>query len=168
MSRIHIREFTVPESAMDVNRHVNNLEYLRWMQDVAVEHSVARGWPLERYRAARVVWVVRSHSIEYLRPAFAGDELRLATWVSDLRPRSSLRRYLFWRESDRQVVARAETLWVLVHLDTGRATSLPTDLRASFTVVAGEEEVLRRLRGGAPGPGAGRPAPAQEKEEADA
>jgi acyl-CoA thioester hydrolase len=157
MPRIHVREFTVPESAMDVNRHVGNLEYLRWMLDVAVEHSAARGWTLERYHAARVVWVVRSHSIEYLLPAFAGDELGLATWVADLRPRSSLRKYLFWRARDQQVVARAETLWVLVDLETGRAVPLPGDLRASFEVVPGDEEVLQFLRD-APAPGATRAA----------
>lgn len=133
---------------MDVNRHVNNLEYLRWMQDVAVEHSAARGWDMARYLAARVVWVVRSHSIEYLRPAFAGDDLRLATWVADLRPRSSRRKYLFWRAADGQVVARAETLWVLVDADTGRACALPAELRDSFDVVPDEDEVLRLLRGG--------------------
>ena len=149
MARIHVREFTVPESSMDVNRHVNNLEYLRWMQDVAVEHSAARGWGLERYLATGVVWVVRSHSIEYLRPAFAGDELRLATWVADLRPRSSLRKYLFWRPADGQVVARAETLWVLVDAGTGRACPLPAELRESFEVVPDDEEVLRLLRGAA-------------------
>lgn len=147
MGRIHVREFTVPESAMDVNRHVNNLEYLRWMQDVAVEHTEARGWDHARYLAAGVAWVVRSHAIEYLRPAFAGDGLTLATWVADLRPRSSLRKYLFWRPADGQVVARAETLWVLVRTDTGRACPLPGELRDSFDVVPDDEEVLRSLRG---------------------
>jgi acyl-CoA thioester hydrolase len=147
MPRIHVREFTVPESAMDVNRHVNNLEYLRWMQDAAIEHSAARGWDLARYLAARVVWVVRSHTIEYLRPAFAGDTLQLATWVADLRPRSSLRKYLCLRAADGHVVARAETLWVLVDAQTGRACALPAELRDSFEVVPDDEEVLRWLRG---------------------
>jgi len=160
MPRIHVREFTVPESAMDVNRHVNNLEYLRWMQDAAVEHTEARGWDHARYVAAGIAWVVRSHSIEYLRPAFAGDRLRLATWVADLRPRSSLRKYLFWRPADGQVVARAETLWVLVGTADGRARALPAELRDSFEVVPDDEEVLRWLRGDA--------APVADVERADA
>jgi acyl-CoA thioester hydrolase len=151
MSRIHVREFVVPESAMDVNRHVNNLEYLRWMQDVAIEHSAARGWDMPRYLAEGVVWVVRSHSIEYLRPAFAGDRLQLATWVADLRPRSSRRRYLFRRPADGQIIARAETLWVMVNATSGRACTLPAALRESFEVVADDGEVMARL--GAPLPG---------------
>jgi len=149
VSRIHLRDFTVPAAAIDVNGHVNNLEYLGWMQDIALEHSAARGWPLARYQETRTAWVVRSHSIEYLRPAFAGDALRLATWVAEVRARSSLRRYLVWRERDREVLARAETLWVLVNLDTGRARGIPEELRSSFEVVTDPEEPLRLLRQGA-------------------
>jgi acyl-CoA thioester hydrolase len=148
--RIFVRDFTVPETAIDLNHHVNHLEYLRWMQDLAIEHSAARSWPQERYQAAGVAWVVRSHSIEYLRPAFAGDALSLLTWVADLRSRSSLRKYLIWRTSDRQVLAQAETRWVLVDVGTGRAHVIPEELRCSFEVVSDSNEVLRLLgHGGA-------------------
>lgn len=145
MPRILVRDFTVPRTAIDVNHHVNHLEYLRWMQDIAIEHSAARGWPQERYQAARIAWVVRSHSIEYLRPAFADDALSLVTWVADLRPRSSLRRYLVWRSSDRRILAQAETRWVLVDAGTGRARAIPEELRSAFDVVPDPEEVLRLL-----------------------
>ena len=155
MPRIYVRDVTVTRDAIDVNGHVNHLEYLRWMQDVAVEHSAARGWPLERYQATGTGWVVRSHSIEYLRPAFAGDRLSLLTWVADLRPRSSLRRYRVWRASDRQVLAQAETLWVFVDLASGRARAIPGELRSSFEVVSEPDEVTRLLDSdGAAGPGA--------------
>ena len=36
-------KFTVPESAMDGNGHVNNVVYVQWMQDVAILHSDAVG-----------------------------------------------------------------------------------------------------------------------------
>jgi len=53
--------------------------YLRWMQDIAVEHSAAQGWPVRRYLETGTTWVVRSHFIEYLRPAFAGDSIAVHT-----------------------------------------------------------------------------------------
>jgi acyl-CoA thioester hydrolase len=153
--RILVRDFTVPEAAIDVNHHVNHLEYLRWMQDLAIEHSAARDWPQERYQETRIAWVVRSHSIEYLRPAFAGDALSLLTWVADLRSRSSLRKYLVWRTSDRQILVQAETRWVLVDAGTGRACAIPDELRSSFEVVSDPDEALRLLgQGGAVSPDA--------------
>ena len=41
--------FTVPPDAIDELGHVSNLRYIAWMQEVAIQHSAARGWPVERY-----------------------------------------------------------------------------------------------------------------------
>ncbi len=154
MPRILLHPFRVPPESIDVNGHVNNLEYLRWFQDMAVMHSIARGWPLERYHATGTAWLVRSHAIEYHAPAFAGDALTLATWVADLRPRSSTRRYLAWRAADRRVVAEAHTLWVFVDTATGRPRPILDELRASFEIVPDRAEVLRLREDGV---GAGEP-----------
>ncbi len=145
MPAIHTRTFAVPGHAIDVNRHVNNLEYLRWMQEVAMEHSACQGWPVERYLSSGGVWVVKTHFIEYLAAAFEGDMLSLHTWVADMRTSSSRRRYLFARDGDHRPIARAETLWVFVDARTGRARRIPEDLRGAFTVVGTEEEAMRLL-----------------------
>ena len=150
MPRIFVRNFLVPADAIDGMGHVNNLEYVRWMQDVAIEHSAARGWPIERYQRTRTAWVVRKHTIEYVRPAFTGDAVSLFTWVAGYRQSSSQRRYLFWRASDQQPLVRAETLWVFVDAESGRARPIPTELAADFEI-ASDEEVLELARAGATG-----------------
>jgi acyl-CoA thioester hydrolase len=66
--RVLIQKLLVPPEAIDANRHVNNLAYLGLMQDVALQHSAARGWPVARYLETRTGWVVRSHFIEYFAP----------------------------------------------------------------------------------------------------
>lgn len=142
---IHTTAIDVTADAIDENHHVNNTAYLRWMQDVAVEHSAARGWPMPRYFEAGATWVVRSHYVEYLRPAFEGDALRLATWVADLEEPRSTRRYVFWREGDPRPVARAETVWVFVDLETGRPRALPDDLATAFILQPDTDRVLERL-----------------------
>jgi len=140
--RIYVHTFAVPATAIGVNRHVNNLEYLRWMQDVATAHSVAQGWPFERYLEAGAGWFVRSHSIEYLRPAAEGDTLSILTWVAGFGSGSSPRLYLFWRGADRQIVARAETVRVFVDFASGRPTRIPDALRAALPVVPDDEDVI--------------------------
>lgn len=145
MPRVLVQSLSVPDSATDVNGHVNNLAYLQWMQDSAIAHSSAQGWPLARYQQVRAGWVVRSHYIEYLRPAFAGERLLLLTWVAGLRKRSSPRKFLFWRPEDQQVVARAETLWVFVDSATGRPCSIPPELASAFEVAPSEEDALATL-----------------------
>lgn len=145
---LFVQTFTVPESAIDVNGHANNLEYLRWMQEVATAHSDACGWTLARYQETRTTWVIRSHAIDYLRPAFAGEELKLLTWIGGFEDQESPRHYLFWRERDRKVLARARTLWVFIDTEAGKPRIIPQDFREAFEVVANEQEALRVLRAG--------------------
>jgi acyl-CoA thioester hydrolase len=126
---------TVLGEEIDDQGHVNNLAYLKWMQSAAVAHSAAQGWPPERYREVRAGWVVRSHRIEYLLPAFASQQIVVHTWVADFRKISSLRKYKITRPSDSAVLAVAETNWVFVSLDHRVPRRVPSELIQAFTVV---------------------------------
>jgi len=147
MPRIFTREITVSERDIDVQHHVNNLRYLKWMQSIAVAHSTAQGWSMERYAAEGMGWVVRSHTITYKRPAFLGETITACTWIAGFSPRMSPRKYLFWRAADKTVLAEAETMWVFVDLATGRPTKVPDTLRAAFEIVEDEGEVRKMLEG---------------------
>ena len=93
--RIFKLDLIVPQEATDEFGHVSNQRYVAWMQEVATAHSAANGWPMKRYLEIGAAWVVRSHFIEYLRPAFAGDEIVIFTWAASLALREVSRRYLF-------------------------------------------------------------------------
>ena len=141
--RIFSKRFAVPADAIDRQGHVSNLAYVAWMQDVAIEHSAAVGWPMDRYLALGAGWVVRSHFVEYLRPAFVGERLAIHTWLPEFTHRATPRRYWFVREDGVQLVAHAETRWVFIDLATGRRRTLPDELIAAFEVVTDEAEVRR-------------------------
>ena len=146
MLRILREELTVTEDATDEFGHVNNQRYVAWMQDVATAHSAANGWPMERYLDIGSAWVVRSHFIEYLRPAFPGDVIEIFTWASSLALREVSRSYLFRCADDLRILARAETKWVSVDLKTGRPKRVPEDLMASFEAVLADDPELTALR----------------------
>ena len=124
-------QLTVPESAIDDNDHVNNVVYIQWMQDVAIRHSDASGGTAAA-RAMGCTWVVRSHAIEYLSPAFAGDELEVVTWVESVRRVRSLRKYEFSRPADGKRIARGETDWVFVDSTNGRPRAVPDSVLGCF------------------------------------
>lgn len=129
----------VPPGAVDANRHANNVEYLRWMQQAAQLHYEASGCAAATL-AAGATWVVRAHRIEYLRPAFAGDQLAVWTWVVRFGQASSLRKYQVRRLPDQAVLARAETDWVFVEVRTGRPCALPQAIKEAFVCLpAGQE-----------------------------
>jgi acyl-CoA thioester hydrolase len=149
MPRIFVRSLTVPAEAIDAIGHVNNIEYVRWMQDVAADHSAAQGWPLERYMQSGAAWIIRSHSIEYLRPAFAGDSVSLFTWVADMSRSASRRKYLFYRARGEDILARAETHWVFVNFASGAPVRIPESLRSAFDVVPDNQALQLALAVGA-------------------
>ena len=142
--KFYVKQFRVGEDAIDGHGHVNNQEYLRWMEEIAIEHTTAQGWPMERYLTGGISWYVRSHFIEYLRPALLGDEIAIYTWVAAMTERDSPRRTLFLRNAKRrQILARAETLWTFVDIQRGRSIPIPDEVRSAFEIVDSEDEVLR-------------------------
>ena len=136
---IYRYEFTVPESAVDQNGHVNNVVYVQWMQDVAVLHSNATGGTRAMHTAGGT-WVVRSHTIEYLSPAFADEEVVALTWVVNFRRVRSVRRHKFFRKSDNTLLAKGETEWVFVDAESGTPRKIPEEVMRLFPLVAKDEE----------------------------
>ena len=124
----------VPQTAIDENGHVNNVHYVQWMQDVAVRHYESIGG-VPPTQAIGATWVVRSHTIEYLKPAFAGDEIEIHTWVATLRRVRSLRRYEFIRALDGKLLAKGETDWVFVDVRSGYPVAIPENIAALFPVL---------------------------------
>jgi len=136
-----IYQFDVPVTAdvVDRNGHVNNVAYIEWLQDAAIRHARERGC-LAATDAAGATWVVRSHYIEYLAPAFAGETLTMLTWVVNFQKVRSLRKYKLIRAADQTVVARAETDWVFVNAKTGRPMTIPDEVKNTLPIVSKEME----------------------------
>ena len=131
---------TVQPHEIDDQGHVGNVEYLRWLQDAAVEHSAAQGWTKERYLETGAVFVVRSHRIEYLQPAFAGDEVKVVTWVNSFGKLTTLRKYLVVRPTDQTVLAKAETNWALISWPKRLPKRCPPELVEAFVLVPEDQE----------------------------
>jgi len=139
-----MRLYTLPVQAterdIDGNGHVNNIVYVQWMQDVAIAHSGAAGCTAAT-TAAGCTWVARSHHIEYLRPAYAGDRILVQSWIVDAtRKSSSMRRYRMVRESDGAALARGETLWVFIDTQSGRPRTIPPEVIGCFEPVPEDQE----------------------------
>jgi acyl-CoA thioester hydrolase len=138
MPAIYLHKRRVQPAEIDELGHVNNLAYLAWMQQAAIDHSAAQGWPGERYQELGAGWVVRSHEIVYLAPAFHDDEIVVKTWVAKTQRASSLRRFEILRPSDEMVLARASTLWAFIKFASGSATRIPQEVAEAFIVLGDE------------------------------
>jgi len=126
--------FEVDPSSIDDNGHVNNVEYVRWMQEAATRHAEALGSlaALEEFDAT---WVVREHDIKYFKPAFAGNRIGVQTWIENLRKVRSVRRYRFVDLSDFSILAEGSTHWIFVNIKTGKPMTVPPKIQELFPLI---------------------------------
>jgi len=135
----------VGPDSIDALEHVNNREFLRWMEAAAVLHSDANGWTTERYLASGAAWVAARHAIDYLRPAFEGDRLSVWTWIESIEARTCGRRYMVTRDADGKALAIGRSVWAFVDLASHRGVPVPAQVAAAFEPVAAEDERLEVL-----------------------
>lgn len=133
LSSVYVKDFVIPHSAIDENGHANNVSFVQWMQDIAIEHYAAIGG-VSPMQLVGATWVAREHKIEYLLPAFEGEPIEIRTWVEDIRRVRSLRKYEFVRKSDGKTLVRGETDWVFVDAKTGAPRAIPDEVYKVFAV----------------------------------
>jgi acyl-CoA thioester hydrolase len=109
--------------------HVNNIVYVRWVQEAATAHWNSAATDEQK---AGFVWVVVRHEIDYLRPAMPGDDLLARTHVGELSGAKFDRHVEIWRPADNQVLCRARSVWVALDARTGRPRRVSEELRARF------------------------------------
>jgi len=134
---VYEHAFRVSSEDIDLLGHVNNVVYLRYTQDAAFAHWFAAAGA--EY-VESLVWVVRPHEIDYLQPAFAGDELLTRTWVGAASGASFERFAEITRSSDGQVLARVKSVWVALDAKTLRPRRVTAQLRARFEVAPSRED----------------------------
>ena len=103
--------------------HVNNVVYVRWVQEVAAAH-----WEHAAPNALKTkyAWVVLRHEIEYKNPAFLKDEITGYTWVGEHRGARFDRFVRIQCES--RVLAEAKTSWCLLDAKSFRPIRIPDEI----------------------------------------
>jgi acyl-CoA thioester hydrolase len=114
---------------IDLLGHVNNVVYLRWMQDAATAH-----WETVAPASlkAEVIWVVTRHEIDYKAPAFVCDELVARTWVGEPSGATWERFVEIRRADDDKLLARGRSIYAALDRNTGRPRRVDPALRAPF------------------------------------
>lgn len=126
-------ELAIPVTPADIHEygHVNNVIYLRWVQDVAAAHWSALASAEEQ---SRLYWVVLRHEIDYKHPACLGDEIIAKTWVGAAGRIRFERHTELLRAADRCLLAKAVTQWCPIDAISKKPVSVGPDVRARFSV----------------------------------
>jgi acyl-CoA thioester hydrolase len=116
---------TVSKTDIDELGHVNNVVYVRWIQEIAAAHwdSLASVEIKQKYS-----WVVIRHEVDYLSAAFEGDELIAITWVGESSGVRSERFVQIMNSKTSKVLAKAKTVWCLLDSNTMKPKRVEEDM----------------------------------------
>ena len=119
--------FRVSAEDIDEQRHVNNVAYVKWIQDVAVAHwfSVATEETREKY-----TWIVLRHEIDYKKQAFENEQVIVKTWVGEP-TRISWERFTEITRGETLLV-KARSVWCLIDRETSKPTRISSELKELF------------------------------------
>lgn len=107
---VYIHTITVEANDIDELGHVNNIVYVRWVQEASAAHwNQLADEETKRENA----WVVMRHEIDYLSPAIFSDKVVAKTWVGESNGAKSVR-YVDICSATGKIFAKAKTTWCLL------------------------------------------------------
>jgi acyl-CoA thioester hydrolase len=133
MAPLAVNSFSLPilvtPSDIDGLGHVNNVVYLRWMQEAAAAHWEAAASAELR---DRTLWVVVRHEIDYKAPAFVDERLVARTWVGEPAGATWERFIEIRRPEGDTLLARGRSVYAALDRATGRPRRVDASLRGPF------------------------------------
>lgn len=122
MQHIHTIAIKVGAEHLDHNNHVNNVQYVYWVEQAAAEH-----WDILKVGTAYEsdYWVLYDHHIQYKKQVFLGDTITIKTYPEPPEGVKQPRKVEFYVNGELMVDSR--TLWVLCDRDTHKIRRLGAD-----------------------------------------
>ena len=122
-------QIQVKPEHLDHFQHVNNVQYLKW-----VNHAAHLHWEQETSKEQRekYTWMVIKHQIDYKKQAFLNDELILKTWVDKFTHVASIRSVQILRADDHSICASAQSKWCFLDKANLKPMRIPQDIKEPF------------------------------------
>lgn len=134
----HPNPFTIEvqatETDIDSFGHVNNVVYIKWLEQLAWAHSAAVGLPEETCLAMERGMAVRKINVEYLAASYGGDTIIVGNWIcfNDGKLRVT-RRYQLINPAKNLTVMRGEVDFVCMNLTSGKPSRLPSEFKTAYS-----------------------------------
>ena len=124
MSTRFSHEIAVRNEDIDELGHVNNVVYVRWVQEVAAAH-----WQMVANQDLRskYLWVVLRHEIDYKNQAFITDRVHGTTWVGEYHG-ARFERFVKLENQDGKLLSEAKTMWCMLDATTLRPTRITEEV----------------------------------------
>jgi acyl-CoA thioester hydrolase len=126
--RQYEQSFTAQTADIDELGHVNNIVWVRWVQDLATAHWSIVATPEQ---TAAYIWVVVRHEIDYHGNLKEGESVTARTWVANEAVGAKFDRHIEFSKGGR-VIVRAKTIWAILDRTTTRPIRVPKEVIERF------------------------------------
>ena len=129
MSKPYEQNFTATAGHIDELGHVNNAEWVRWVQDIATAHwrAVADPAVVDRY-----IWVVVRHEIDYRGNVGPGETVTARTWIPDPPRGARFDRCVDFRDDGGKVLVAVRSTWAMIDRESGRPARITEAVAGPF------------------------------------
>ena len=122
----YVGRVTAKAEHIDEFNHVNNLVYPQWALEAAWHHSTLLGFPFSKIKEGGIGFVIARHEFEYKGAVLEGDEVLVATWISDNDKRLRMTRdYEMRLASTGKTVFRGQTFFIIIDMASGKPCRMP-------------------------------------------
>jgi acyl-CoA thioester hydrolase len=111
------RPITIKSEDIDEMNHVNNVVYLRYVQEIAELHWKTHA-PINLQQ--EVAWVVVRHEIDYITEIKKDDTILAKTWLAEKKGATSFRHVELLNTQTQKIAAKAITTWCMLDRQTLR------------------------------------------------
>ena len=120
--KIYTKQIEVTHHHLDQNNHVNNVQFVQWVEEVASEH-----WEMLKRETPYVNddWLLLEHHLQYKKQVYLGEVLTVKTYPQPPEGIKQPRKVEFFCEDE--LVMDSRTLWVLFDKDKQKVKRLDPD-----------------------------------------
>ena len=128
-------ELAVRPDDIDLYQHVHSTRYLDYVLAARFEQMErCYGMGMAAFAARGLGWYMTSASIQFRRPLGLGDRMTVRTWVESIGESGCRVAFEIEKLPGGKRVCDGACGYSLVTLATGRATALPEDVRAKYSI----------------------------------
>ncbi|HLP17067.1 MAG TPA: acyl-CoA thioesterase [Bacteroidota bacterium] len=128
-------ELTVRPDDIDMNAHVHNTKYLDYVLAARYDQMHrCYGMSMEKFIERGLGWVVNTCFIEFKRPLFLGETIRVRTHIIDVGDTHAKVGFEILKKSNGKLSADGYIDYTLISIATGRAEKLPQDVIEQYSI----------------------------------
>ncbi len=128
-------ELAVRPDDIDLYQHVHSTRYLDYVLAARFEQMEKfYKMPMQAFAAIGLGWFMAATTIQFKRPLGMGDRMVVRTWIEHFTDTGCRVAFEIEKWPTGKRVCDGHCDYTLVTLATGRATSLPADIRAKYSI----------------------------------